>query len=127
MVDRQVVIEYLNNFRRLLSKYLKSGVGVQTTSYPFDGGVIMVVELGSGIVTKDENRTKSNNLKEALHRTNLFEEADFVPEIPGTSILLSMNKIVILKTTDSKQWSEDSAKVDITNVINAIRNKQQNK
>ena len=127
MVDRQVVIEYLNNFRRLLSKYLKSGVGVQTTSYPFEGGVIMVVELGSGIVTKDENRTKSNNLKEALHRTNLFEEADFVPEIPGTSILLSMNKIVILKTTDSKQWSEDSAKADITNVINAIRNKQQNK
>ena len=127
MVDRQVVIEYLNNFRRLLSKYLKSGVGVQTTSYPFDGGVIMVVELGSGIVTKDENRTKSNNLKEALHRTNLFEEADFVPEIPGTSILLSMNKIVILKTTDSKQWSEDFAKADITNVINAIRNKQQNK
>ena len=127
MVDRQVVIEYLNNFRRLLSKYLKSGVGVQTTSYPFDGGVIMVVELGSGIVTKDENRTKSNNLKEALHRTNLFEEADFVPEIPGTSILLSMNKIVLLKTTDSKQWSEDSAKTDITNVINAIRNKQQNK
>ena len=57
MVDRQVVIEYLNNFRRLLSKYLKSGVGVQTISYPFDNGVIIVVELGSGIATKDENRT----------------------------------------------------------------------
>ena len=127
MVDRQVVIEYLNNFRRLLSKYLKSGVGVQTISYPFDNGVIIVVELGSGIATKDENRTKSNNLREALSRTNLFEETDFVPEIPGTSILLSMNKIVILKTVDSKQWSEDSAKEDITNVINAIRSKVQNK
>lgn len=127
MVDRQVVIEYLNNFRRLLSKYLKSGVGVQTISYPFDNGVIIVVELGSGIATKDENRTKSNNLREALYRTNLFEEIDSVPEIPGTSILLSMNKIVILKTVDSKQWSEDSAKADVTNVINAIRSKVQNK
>ena len=127
MVDRQVVIEYLNNFRRLLSKYLKSGVGVQTISYPFDNGVIIVVELGSGIATKDENRTKSNNLREALSRTNLFEETDSVPEIPGTSILLSVNKIVILKTIDSKQWSEDSAKEDVTNVINAIRSKVQNK
>lgn len=127
MVDRQVLIEYLNNFRRLLSKYLKSGVGVQTISYPFDNGVIVVVELGSGIATKDENRTKSNNLRDALYRTNLFEEIDSVPEIPGTSILLSMNKIVILKTVDSKQWSEDSAKADVTNVINAIRSKVQNK
>lgn len=127
MVDRQVVIEYLNNFRRLLSKYLKSGVGVQTISYPFDNGVIIVVELGFGIATKNENRTKSNNLRDALYRTNLFEETHSVPEIPGTSILLSMNKIVILKTVDSKQWSEDSAKEDVTNVINAIRNKVQNK
>ena len=124
MVDKQVIIEYLNNFRRLLSKYLKSGVGIQTVSYPFDGGVVMTIELGTGRATKDENRSPSRTLRDAISRTNLFEETNSIPDIPGTSILLSKNKIVVLKTEHLKQWSEESANLDVNNVINAIKNKQ---
>ena len=122
MVDKTVITEYLNNFRRYLSKYLKSGVGVQTISYPFDKGAIIVIELGMGVPTKDDSRSQSLDLKEALTRTNLFENINDVPEIPGTSILLLKNKIVLLKTDKLNQWGEGSAQTDVTKIINTIQN-----
>jgi hypothetical protein len=120
MVEKQVINQYLNNFRRLISRFLKSGVGVQAISYPFNEGAVIVVELGMGIPTKEEGRTMSKDLRDALIRTNLFEESDVLPEIPGTSIILSKNKIVILKTDNDNQWNEDAVKTDIDNIMRPV-------
>jgi hypothetical protein len=124
MVEKQIINQYLNNFRRLFSHFLKSGVGVQITTFPFNEGVVIVVELGLEIPTKEENRASSKNLKEALIRTNLFEGTDTPSEIPGTSIILSKNKIVILKTNNEDQWNEDAIKADIDNIIKPIIEKR---
>lgn len=123
MIDKQVLNQYLNNFRRLFSRFLKSGVGLQTISFPFNEGVVIVVELGIGIPTKEESRTNSKDLREALKRTNLFEDNDVLQEIPGTTIILSKNKIVILKNDSADQWSEEAVKVDIRNIITPIKRK----
>lgn len=123
MIEKQVLNQYLNNFRRLFSRFLKSGVGIQTTSFPFNEGIVIVVELGIGIPTKEESRTNSKDLKEALMRTNLFEGNDTPQEIPGTTIILSKNKIVILKNDDADQWNEEAVKVDISNIIKPIKRK----
>ena len=111
MVDKTVITEYLNNFRRYLSKYLKSGVGVQTISYPFDKGAIIVIELGMGVPTKDDSRSQSLDLKEALTRTNLFENINDVPEIPGTSILLLKNKIVYLQPIITQYFIDNKSEI----------------
>lgn len=121
MLERQVVTQYLNNFRRLFSRFLKSGVGIQTISYPFEDGIVMVIELGFDIPTKEENRTNSKDLKEALKRTNLFEGEDFPQEIPGTTIILSKNKIIIIKNNDEGQWSENAVKTDINNIFTILK------
>ena len=68
-MDRLIINLYLNNFRRLFSRYLKSNVGIQTTTYPFGEGAIMIIELGFGIPTKEEIRSNSNDLQEAMRRT----------------------------------------------------------
>lgn len=123
MVEKQVLNQYLNNFRRLFSRFLKSGVAIQTISFPFNEGMVIVVELGMEIPTKEESRTNSKDLREALKRTNLFEGNDTPQEIPGTSIILSKNKIVILKNDDESQWTEEAVKVDIENIIKPIERK----
>lgn len=125
-MDRQIINLYLNNFRRLFSRYLKSNVGIQTTTYPFWEGAIMIIELGFGIPTKEEIRSNSNDLQEAMRRTNLFEHPDASQEIPGTTIVLSANKIVILKTSDEAQWTEDAIAEDIDKIIVSIKKRRQN-
>lgn len=121
MIEKSLHNQYLNNFRRLFSFYLKSGVGIQTASYPFEEGVVIVVELGFGIPTKEEVRKNSKDLREALGRTNLFE-GDVTPqEIPGTTIILSKNKIVILKSNNHDQWDENAVKSDIETIIKPIK------
>lgn len=125
-MDKQVINQYLNNFRRLFSRYLKSDVGIQTTTYPFNGGAIIVIELGFGIPTKEEIRSNSINLQNAMIRTNLFEHPEETQEIPGTTIVLSKNKIVIMKTEDEEQWNEETAKSDIDKIISPIMKRKQN-
>ena len=111
MVDKTVITEYLNNFRRYLSNYLFCVVGVQTISYPFDKGAIIVIELGMGVPTKDDSRSQSLDLKEALTRTNLFENINDVPEIPGTSILLLKNKIVYLQPIITQYFIDNKSEI----------------
>lgn len=123
MIEKITLNQYLNNFRRLFSRFLKSDVGIQITSYPFNEGVVIVVELGFNIQTKEETRALSKDLQEAMRRTNLFEGNDMPKEIPGTTIILSKNKIVILKNCDENQWSENAVKTDINNIITSIKRK----
>ena len=86
----------------------------------------MIIELGFGIPTKEEIRSNSNDLQEAMRRTNLFEHPDASQEIPGTTIVLSANKIVILKTSDETQWTEDAIVEDIDKIIVSIKKRRQN-
>ena len=43
-MDKTTLTNYLINFRRLFSKYLKPDVGVQIIAYPFDKGAIIVAD-----------------------------------------------------------------------------------
>lgn len=121
MVENAVINSYLNNFRIALSRYLKPGVGIQTVSYPFNKGVVVVVEMDFRIQTKNENRSPSDDLSSALLKTNLFEVSSFIPTIPGTALIFSKNKIVILKTDQKDQWSESAVRTDIRNIVEFIK------
>lgn len=124
MVENAVINRYLNDFRIALSRYLKPGVGIQTISYPFKNGAVLVVEFGFGILTKSENRASSNDLSEALLKTNLFERFPaFTPTIPGTTLILSQNRVIILKTDEEKNWSKFAVENDIRNIVRAIKKK----
>lgn len=119
-MDKTIINQYLNNFRIKLSRYLKSGVGIQTITYPFDGGAVIVIELGFEIPTKEDIRSKSDSLQEAVKRSNLFEHPEGVQDIPGTSILLVKNKILILKTQNAEYWSEDAVRNDVNKIISSL-------
>lgn len=124
-MDRQEIQNYINNFRRLFSRYLKSDVGIQSTVFPFDKGSVLVNELGINMPNKDEIRSNSKEISEALKRTNLFENenGEHINSFVGTNILLIKNKIVIIKDANEKEWSEEQSQLDIEKIIQQINNK----
>ena len=127
MVTTKEIIQYLNNFRRLFSNFLKNGVGIQITTYPFDKGYVVIVELGLGIKTKEEMRAQSPNLQTALKRTNLFDTQNIPQEMLETYIILSQNKIILIKTDDEKQWSDEAVVADMKNIMKQIVENRRNR
>jgi hypothetical protein len=124
-MDRQEIQNYINNFRRLFSRYLKPDVGIQSTVYPYDKGSVIVYELGLNLQNKDDLRSSSKEITEALKRTNLFEneKGEQIHSFIGTNILLIKNKIVVIKDDNSKEWTEEKAQLDIEKIIQPSKDK----
>jgi hypothetical protein len=118
-MDRQEIQNYINNFRRLFSRFLKPDVGIQSTVYPYEKGSVIVYELGLNIQNKDDLRSSSKEITEALKRTNLFEneKGEQNHSFIGTNILLIKNKIVVIKDDNAKEWTEEKAQLDIEKII----------
>lgn len=124
-MDRQEIQNYINNFRRLFSRFLKPDVGLQSTVYPYDKGSVIVYELGLNLQNKDDLRSSSREITEALKRTNLFEneKGEDKHSFKGTNILLTKNKIVVIKDDKSTEWTEEKAQLDIEKIINPSKDK----
>ena len=124
-MDRQEIQNYINNFRRLFSRFLKPDVGIQSTVYPYDKGSVIVYELGLNLQNKDEVRSSSKEITEALKRTNLFEneKGEQIHSFVGTNILLIKNKIVVIKDDNAKEWTEEKAQLDIEKIIQPSKDK----
>ena len=123
-MDRQEIQNYINNFRRLISQFLKPDVGIQSIIYPYDNGVVIVYELGLNLQNKDDFRSNSKDVFEALKRTNLFENDEHNnSSFGGTNIFLIKNKIVVIKDEKPQEWSEERARLDIGKIITTTKEK----
>lgn len=118
-MHRQEIQNYINNFRRILCRFLKPDVGIQSTVYPYNKGSVIVYELGLNLQNKDDLRSNSKEITEAFQRTNLFEneKGEVVHSFVGTNILLIKNKIVVIKDDNAKEWTEEKAQLDIEKII----------
>lgn len=118
-MEKQDIQKYINNFRRLFSSYLKPNVGMQTTVYPFDKGAIIVIELNIETLNKDDIRTKSNDIQDALKRTNLFEseKKEDIHNFVGTNIILIKNKVVFIKDNNLSEWTLNKVEQDIEKIV----------
>ena len=103
---------------------MRSGVGLLFTIYPYNKGFVIIGELGVGMQTKDEYRSVSPTLQEAMRRTNLFKGEENPGNVPGTSIILSKNYIIIIKNDDAEQWTEEVAIKDVRDVVDAVIDKR---
>ena len=115
------ITRYRNEFRRLLTKYIKKGVGIASRSYPFNGGTVLIYRIGYDIPSYDGKPTqKSNSLSSALERTELFRNVPKNISVEGTIVSAIEPIIVIIKDNNSKEWSLEQAKIDIDVAINDI-------
>lgn len=118
-MDKQDIQNYINNFRRLFSSFLKPDVGMQSIVYPYDKGAVIVFELNIKSLSKDEIRSASLDAYDAIKRTNLFEneKGEHLQNFVGTNIILTKNKIVVIKDDNSKEWILSKVEEDIDKIV----------
>lgn len=118
-MEKRVIQNYINNFRRVFSNRLKPNVGMQSTVYPFDNGAIIIFELNLNSSNKDDIRTLSKDIYEAFKRTNLFENesGEHLHSFSGTNIILIKNKIVFIKDNSSSEWTLEAVDNDIYKIV----------
>ena len=121
MVNEPVVKNYVNNFRRYLSHYLRPGLGIRCTVYRAKTeGAILEFSLGKDVKNKDEFFVAQPTLNHFVKKVNphIFGGNIENVKFSGTNISLDGNKIIIIKgEDDAKEWNETSAKKDIERIL----------
>lgn len=123
-MERALINNYLSNFRRLVSPFLKQDVSLKSVVYPFKKGALIVVEFNYDGNGNTDYRSQSENIQEALRRSNLFEDPENASDIDGTKLFIQKNKLIALKGESDSNWDAVSAKSDVTSFINAIDNQK---
>jgi hypothetical protein len=121
MPDNRTIQSYVNNFRRKLSPYLTSGVGVACTVYPSTApGAVLEFSLGKGQQNADHF---------ARPRANVNASLDTIPQtaftdstglsFSGTSMVIEApSRIIIIKGDDSREeWDEKATDADVRKVL----------
>ena len=125
MDDEPKIQRYLNNFRKNLSPYLKSGVGVTSTVYPSTGpGAVLEFSVGENLKSDDRFENTQANVNASLDTVNQTalvgtENLTF----SGTStVVQAPNRFIIIKGGDSEeQWGEEATKNDVRKLLKNIR------
>lgn len=123
-MNKEVIQNYINNFRRRFSPYLKKNIGFKTVVIPYDQGVILSFELGMNAQNKDEYKGECKNISEALGKLKLksFEENSNVV-FKGTNIVMENNVIALIKDFAPNEWTDIQAMNDVSKILNTSQQK----
>lgn len=123
-MERTLINNYLSNFRRLVSPFLKQDVSLKSIVYPFKEGALIIVEFNYEGNGNNDFRSESADIQEALRRSNLFEDPENAKEVEGTKLFIQKNKLIALKGSKDSNWNATSAKSDVTGFIDALSNQK---
>lgn len=128
MKDQKIIQEYINNFRRHLSKHLKPGFGVECKVYPSEqDGAIFEFTIDQKLQNKDIFQPPSATVNEALKDIpqNMFGGNLGGIKFGGTNISLEGNRIVMIKGENEKtEWTDDASNSDVSRIITSGRSKK---
>lgn len=103
---------------------MKNDVTMKAVAYPYDEGAIIVVELAVGKSNSTEIKANSVTLVGAMSKSGLFEEPERSVSIRGTKIVVSNSKIVIIKSSEEKQWTAKAAFDDVSKIMDFLKGKK---
>lgn len=119
---------YRNEFRRLLTPYLKKNVGISSKAYPFKGGILFLFTLSPYKPTNDAAPTQEvENLSQALALAKKFKPvpADLIVE--KTVIAVVLPYIVVVKEDAESQWTDEQVAKDIKEIIDDLTSSSKEK
>jgi len=123
-MDKKKYQNYINNFRRRLTPYLKPGIGLTCNIYPSqDGGGILEFVMGKAVENDDTYKEISNSIGTAL--SNIEQKAfsgnleSFI--FSGTNTILENNRIILIKDADTNEWSDEAAKRDVDKLVSNMQ------
>ena len=125
MFKQEIIQEYVNNFRRNLSLYLKPGMGISLDIYPIESkGAILVFTLGLNINNKDIYMEREKKISDALKKIPQKAFGGNLDgfEFGGTNLIMQDTNIIIIKGEDNAcYWNDVSAKEDVQRLISPKR------
>ena len=120
-MEKKEIQLYVNNLRRIISRYLKSGIALKTHVFPYASGAIVELQFDSNGLNKDEIRSQSANVAEALKRAQVNNFIDIGPsanvQFSGTNIFMTENKIFFIKDDNLSEWNERRAYEDVQKIL----------
>ena len=120
-MEKITIINYLNAFRKAITPFIRDGIGIKSTTFPFDKGASVLFELGENIKAVDDIRSESDSFPEALRRTNLFT-VDGNETAPEELLIAPIgNHILLIKRDDKNLWEIDMASKDVNTLIEKVR------
>lgn len=126
MDKKDLIQQYINNFRRHISNFLKPGVGIEWNIYPAkEEGAILEILLGENIQNNDNFLSPDNTVNDALKK---IEQHAFGGNLSsfnfkGTNIIMEKpNRIILIKGEDNiSEWNDDSSIKDIKRIIEGYK------
>lgn len=118
-MNRETIQDYINNFRRSISPFLKKNVGLKSIVFPYDKGVILAFEFGINGQNKDEFRSESNSVSEAFSRAKItsFGAINNNFTFGGTNLIMDANQVVLIKDFEPKEWTDKQSKIDVNKIL----------
>lgn len=120
MIPKTTVQDYINNFRRRLTPFLRPGIGLACLVHPADvGGVILEFTVGPQIENDDVYAAAAPTLGKALSGIEQhafggnFEGFNFA----GTNYVLERDKIILIKDESISEWNDAAAARDVDKLL----------
>ncbi|WP_157942231.1 hypothetical protein [Salinibacter altiplanensis] len=121
MNDRNVIQNFVNNFRKQIYPYLRSGAGIKCTIYPaVEEGAILEFSVGEHEVNTDKYLDDYSTVNEAIKsiKQSAFGGDMDAFNFEGTNYILEDKRIILIKGSDSeKYWGENAAMNDVKEII----------
>jgi len=118
-MNKPDIQHYINNFRRLLSPYLKLDFNLRATVYPTKEGAIIEFEFRKDQPTIDEFKEEENEIYDQLIK---IQQRTFGGKkgmkFSGTNMALEPSKILIIKDNNLKEWTSSKAEEDVHKLLN---------
>ena len=124
MTKQPTIQDYINNFRRRISPFLRPGVGLRCTVHPAAvGGAILECTLQKGIPNEDRFLAEMPTLGKALQTIpqkafgGNFDGFLF----QGTNLIMEPERIVLIKDDSDQVWSDTGAQEDVSRITGAAQ------
>jgi len=124
MEDRQIIQDYINNFRELISGVLKPDIGISAVVYPcVEDGAIIEFRFGKGIESTDEYKDSIRKISDAL--TTIKQKAfggnleGFI--FSGTNYVMEFHRLILIKDNSPSEWSVKQANKDVLKFVTASK------
>lgn len=122
MEDNSIIQNYINNFRREISRFLKTDTGIASVVYPCsEDGAIIEFRFGKGIKSYDEYKDSFNKTSDALAtiEQNAFGGNLEAFRFSGTNYIMEFHRLILIKDNSPSEWSIKQANKDVLKFITA--------
>ena len=118
-----MIQDYVNNFRRRISKLLKPGIGLSVTIHPVRaGGAVIEFFPRPSAPNLDEYRRSVENVNQVLKEIPQQMAGGNIDAIrfAGTNISMEPDRILIIKGEDDPaEWDDEATRRDFARILDA--------